>query len=122
MDFTNLAHPLINIRAQFCALLLSGFLPATAFAQMIPIDLEKQLNDLALKVSTQNIGPELMVAVQNEETFDVQCTARFDNGPQIPVERRAIIKAGKHGQLTAPVRRAVTRVSIQLNCQRQPSK
>ena len=114
MDITHLVHPL---KATALTLWIAS---SPLHAQSIyPIDISSELNGLDLQVASSNIGNEVMVSVKNNDQVAVRCEAVFNNGPQIPVERRADIAPGKSTTITAPMMREVIRVDVTLNCDRQ---
>ena len=103
-------------------LLLSGLLyAAQAMAtSFVPIDVDSELNDLDVKVFSNNIGAQVTIGLQNKEKIKIYCNAMFNNGPQTPLERRVEIKAEGTGQMTAPLFRQATRVRVRLICDKQP--
>ncbi len=114
MDITHLVHPLKAAALTLC------IASSTLHAQSIyPIDISSELHGLELQVASSNIGNEVMVSIKNDDQVTVYCEAMFNNGPQIPVERRAKIAAGKSTTMTAPMMREVIRVDVTLNCDRQ---
>ena len=100
----------------FCFVLLVGLGWVAPVAAIIPIDVESELNELDLKVLSHNAGAQVVIGIENKEAFKVYCRARFINGPQTPVDRRVQIKAESTGQMAAPLRRSVTRVQVELGC------
>lgn len=114
MDITHLVQPLKATALTLC------IASSAVHAQSIyPIDISSELNGLELLVASSNIGNEVMVSVKNEDQVTAYCQATFNNGPQIPIERRAEIKPGKSTTITAPMMREVIRVNVTLNCDRQ---
>ena len=85
----------------------------------VPIDVQSELNGLEIEVSSSNVGSRVLLGLSNKEDFDVSCTARFNNGPQTTVDRRAVVTAGERTQMTAPLHRQATRVRIELNCDKR---
>lgn len=119
MDITDMVHPVIIRRSRllFVACVLgAGQLQAQLF---VPIDINSNLHDLDIEVTKNQFGTEVQVGIHNKEAFEVECTAHFNNGPQTSIERRAVIKAGKTGQMMAPLFREVTRVNVDLSCDRR---
>lgn len=104
----------------FCFVLVVGLAWVTPVAAIIPIDVESELNELDLEVLSFNAGAQVVIGIENKEAFKVYCSARFINGPQTPVDRRVQINAESTGQMAAPLRRSVTRVQVELDCDKNP--
>lgn len=117
MDFTHLVYAMnARVLAPALTLCLAGGIYGQTF---VPVDVTSELNGLEIKIRTNNIGAQVILNLQNEEDFAVACHAVFNNGPQTPVERRLILKAEEHSQMTAPLFRSVTRVRVNLVCDRE---
>jgi hypothetical protein len=105
-----------STRAAALALLL---ISATLQAQSIfPIEVSSELNELDLAVASSSLGNQVVVSVKNKEGFAVHCRAVFHNGPQTTLQRRVKVAAGKTASMSAPLKRAVTVVNVELNCDR----
>ncbi len=104
-------------RAGALVLLLAS---ATLQAQSIfPIEVSSEMNELDLEVASSSLGNQVLVSVKNKEGFAVHCRAVFHNGPQTALQRRVKVAAGKTATMSAPLKRAVTVVNVELNCDRE---
>jgi len=96
-----------------CSLLLC--LPLTALAY--PTEVEKSLNGMEIDVQTQDIGDTMgAVLLQNYGKQDVACSATFQNGPENPKVRKAVIPAGKTKNLTASFGRSIIKLRVKVTC------
>ncbi len=108
---------------RLCIVLVAGVGWVGAATAFVPIDVESELNELELEVQSYNAGPQVVIGIKNKEAFKVYCSARFINGPQTPVDRRVQIKAESTGQMAVPLMREVTRVRVELRCdKKQPAE
>jgi hypothetical protein len=108
---------------RLCFVLVAGLGGVAAATAFVPIDVESELNELDLKVLSYNAGGQVLIGIENKEALKVYCSARFINGPQTPVDRRVQIKAESTGQMAAPLMRSVTRVRVELVCdKKQPAE
>jgi hypothetical protein len=130
MDITYLVHAIEHkvarhsspiARLALCVVLCGSISPSGNLnAQAVfPIEVRSNLHELDLKVASSNAANQVLVSIENNEAFDVLCEGRFYNGPQNPIERRAVVHGGKSATMSAPLMRAVTVVSVDLDCNKQ---
>lgn len=99
---------------KICCVLLA-MLPLTAWAY--PIEVEKQLNGLAIDYKTFDTDTDIgTIEVNNYGKTDALCTVVFRNGPEAPRTRKLDLAAGQSKNASVKFTRSIIRLRLDLTC------
>ncbi len=99
---------------RWCIAMFAG-LPLAALAY--PIDVEMTPGDTQIDYSAHDIAADLAsLTLVNVGENAVRCTATFNNGPEMPRIRRALLAPGETTHLTVKLHRQVVRLRIDVQC------
>jgi len=96
--------------------LLSLNIGSSAFALPFVIDLETDVAELDIDVSTYQTGTTAIVALENHTQQTVNCQAMFHNGPEVPIKRKKSVEKSEKIILSYTADRPVIRMRIQVRC------
>ncbi|MDE1164104.1 MAG: 3-phosphoglycerate kinase [Pseudomonas sp.] len=98
-----------------CALLLAA-LPLCAFAY--PIDVQKNMDGGAnVAYTTYDTDYDMgSINLRNDGETAVECTVRFQNGPEAPRTRRVTVPARASADVNAKFTRSIIKLRIGLSC------
>ncbi len=83
-----------------------------------PIEVLADTGELKVEYSSKVLHDQAMLNVQNLEEEDLKCSAEFSNGPELIIKRVGFVSAGREILFTAPLRRTVVKLVVDLSCQR----
>jgi hypothetical protein len=101
-------------------LVVAGACGATVFVAADtwgPIDVKVDVQELYITHDETVLHNQAVMSVKNAESRPVDCTVVFRNGPELPVARQSPILPGEEKLFSAPIRRDITRLLIDLKCQ-----
>lgn len=97
------------------ALACLAVLPLAAAAASYPVEIESELNGLAIEVKA-SAGVPLVITFVSKDKADATCRAGFASGPETPQERTVTVKAGKSATVNFTLRAAPNRVRVEATC------
>ena len=101
--------------------LLAGLLLSGSLAWGFPFEVEENIKDVKVAVSTMDLGDNTgAVTLENYGQQAAQCSVRFRSGPGVPVVRNARVEAGQKANLTAGFNHQVIRMRVAVRC--KPAK
>ena len=109
-------HP--QLAAMLCGLAALAAGPASA--QTFPVDLDQHLHGLKIIASASAAdakGDVMILTLTNLDRRDARCEATFDIRVLPPKTYRRTVAAGDEIQIHHRVKRAVNRMTIDLDCQ-----
>lgn len=117
MNTLNLIHRFVNWggAVALAASISVSLANATDFA---PIDVTMNVAELAISHEETILRNQAVMALANGETIAVRCAVTFRNGPEKPIERKVVLQPTDEKVVSAPIRRGVTRMQIDVSCQK----
>ena len=94
---------------------LLAALPLAAMAASYPVEVEPEMNGLAIRVLTSS-GVPLVVTFVSEEKADATCTAEVTSGLDTPQKRTVTAKAGKSTAIPITLVSTPNRVRVKATC------
>lgn len=82
-----------------------------------PIDVTLQAEGLSVIPEASVLHHQAIVSLLNEGAEAIDCQLVFRNGPQTPVQRQVALEPQEVRLVTAPIRREITRLHIEIQCQ-----
>ena len=99
--------------------LVLGMAAALATADIQgPIEVLTDVGDLKVEQTASVLQDRAMLNVKNLEDEDLQCSAAFSNGPELIIKRVGFVTAGREILFTAPLRRTLVKLVVDLSCQK----
>jgi len=83
-----------------------------------PIEVLAEVGDLKVKHAANVLQDRVTLNVKNLEDEDLQCTAAFSDGPELIIKRVGFVTAGREIFFTAPLRRNIMKLVVDLSCQK----
>ncbi|SDS17887.1 hypothetical protein SAMN05216421_1046 [Halopseudomonas xinjiangensis] len=102
------------MKRKFHAILAALFLPATAFAFTIDLNVENEGVDV--KGTTGYISNVATITLINEGDQAARCEVYFENGPERPPRKRLTVEAGEKLTVTQAFEREINRVRSRVAC------
>lgn len=96
--------------------ILAAMASATSATDFAPIDVTMDIAELSVSHEETVLRNQAVMALANGEEGAVRCSATFRNGPEKPVERKVVLQPGDEKVVSAPIRRTVTRLQIEVSC------
>lgn len=103
------------MKQKFYAILLASFLPATAFAFTIDLNVENEGVDV--EGTTGYISNVATITLENRSDRPARCEVYFENGPERPPRKRLTVEAGERATVTQAFEREINRVRSRVACQ-----
>jgi hypothetical protein len=94
---------------------LATLLPLTTVAATFPVEVDAQMNGLAITVQASS-GVPLVLTFVSEAKVDATCKASVASGLDTPQERTVTAKAGKSTALPITLRSTPNRVRAAVTC------
>ena len=86
-----------------------------AAAAAFPVEVESEMNGLAITVQTSS-GIPLVITFVSQEKADATCKAEIANAFDTPQDRTATVKAGKSAAIPFTLRTSPNRVRVKATC------
>jgi len=86
-----------------------------AAAAAFPVDVDSEMNGLAITVRTSS-GIPLVITFVSQEKADATCKAEVASGFDSPQDRTVTAKAGKSTAIPFTLRSAPNRVRVKVTC------
>ena len=100
------------MKTALAALLAAACLAAAA---SYPVDVESEMNGLAITVQTSS-GAPLVITFVSQDKADATCKAEIANAFDTPQDRTVTVKAGKSTAIPFTLRTAPNRVRVKASC------
>jgi hypothetical protein len=110
-------------RAAHLLPLLAALISAPAFAQTFPVGLAQHLHGMKILASARAAdakGDAMILSIANLDERAARCDATFDIRVLPPKTYQRSIAAGEEIQIHHRVKRAVNRMTIDLDCTPEP--
>jgi hypothetical protein len=89
---------------------------APLIAVAFPIDLEMHSQGIDVEPTTSQMEKITVLQLMNHESFPVDCSVQFKNGPELARKRRVTIRAGGRSTIQYTAQRAVIRLKVMISC------
>ncbi len=86
--------------------------------ETFPMEVEVQAQGMNIDAETHNLGNVVSVTLTNRGEQPVECTATFNNGPEIAGPVRVRIAPGEQVEATETLRQSAIIVRVDVACER----
>lgn len=103
------------MKSAFALPLAATVLPLIAAAATYPVEVEAEVNGLAIEAKA-SAGVPLVITFVSRDKADATCKAEIASGLDTPQDRTVTVKAGKSATATFTLRSAPNRVRARVTC------